>query len=50
MSRRTNHPARAHRVEILEPRTLLAFGLTTTSSTYTVDTGASLVFSQSPKW
>ncbi|HEY7087047.1 MAG TPA: rhamnogalacturonan lyase B N-terminal domain-containing protein [Tepidisphaeraceae bacterium] len=32
-------------IEALEPRTLLAFGLTTTSSAYTVDTGANLVFS-----
>ncbi len=31
--------------EKLEPRHLLAFGLTTTSSSYTVDTGANLVFS-----
>src|SRR5258707_392983 len=33
------------RTEPLERRFLLAFGLTTTSSTYTVDTGAQLVFS-----
>src|SRR5437763_1493900 len=32
-------------VETLERRTLLAFGLTTTSSSYTIDTGANLVFS-----
>ncbi len=32
-------------MEALESRTLFAFGLTTTSSSYTVDTGAGLVFS-----
>jgi hypothetical protein len=32
-------------IESLEQRVLLAFGLTTTSSTYTVDTGAQVVFS-----
>src|SRR5690242_8599905 len=31
--------------ERLESRHLLAFGLTTTTSTFTVDTGASVVFS-----
>ena len=31
--------------EVLESRWLMAFGLTTTSSSYTVDTGAQLVFS-----
>jgi rhamnogalacturonan endolyase len=31
-------------VEALEDRTLLSFGLTTTSSSYTVDTGAQVVF------
>src|SRR4051812_29311525 len=31
-------------VEGLEARTLLSFGLTSTSSSYTVDTGAKLVF------
>lgn len=32
-------------IESLEPRQLLSFGLTTTSSSYTIDTGAQLVFS-----
>src|SRR5690349_20978066 len=32
-------------LETLERRRMLAFGLTTTSSTYTVDTGAGVVFS-----
>jgi hypothetical protein len=31
--------------ESVEPRLLMAFGLTTTSSTYTVDTGGGVVFS-----
>jgi rhamnogalacturonan endolyase len=50
MSNRT--PRRSHRhlrrpaiVDRLESRTLFAFGLTTTSTLYTVDTGAGLVFS-----
>src|SRR3954464_3615875 len=37
--------SRCVQLETLEQRALMAFGLTTTSSTYTVDTGGGVVFS-----
>jgi rhamnogalacturonan endolyase len=43
--RRVRRAVAAALVEALEERWLLSFGLTTTSTTYTVDTGAGLVFS-----
>src|SRR5439155_22401016 len=44
LARGRRHRFPASRIETLEPRTLLAFGLTTTTNSYTVDAGANLVF------